>query len=193
MRLAHSNKLYSLPLSKEPADLNWNMDTGASSHLNSSTINLSTIFNSCMYPSVLVSDGKSIPVTNTFPSPIREIAFYVDLLLAIVFFLAIIFFLGRPRDSLPSLVLVLKRNIRVLPMQLLRLAGCVIFYRTKHIEIDIHFVRDLVSTGRMRVLHVPSHYQYADIFPKGLPTALFDEFRSSLSVHSSPAQTTGGC
>nr|GEW29379.1 ribonuclease H-like domain-containing protein [Tanacetum cinerariifolium] len=30
--------------------------------------------------------------------------------------------------------------------------------RTKHIEIDIHFVRDLVSTGRIRVLHVPSHY-----------------------------------
>nr|GEU91511.1 hypothetical protein [Tanacetum cinerariifolium] len=35
-----------------------------------------------------------------------------------------------------------------------------------HIEIDIHFVRDLVSTGRIRILHVPSHYQYADIFTK---------------------------
>nr|GEY30366.1 ribonuclease H-like domain-containing protein [Tanacetum cinerariifolium] len=53
--------------------------------------------------------------------------------------------------------------------------------RTKHIEIDIHFVRDLGSTSRIRVLHVSSHYQYADIFTKGLPTALFDEFRSSLS------------
>nr|GEY14967.1 ribonuclease H-like domain-containing protein [Tanacetum cinerariifolium] len=87
----------------------------------------------------------------------------------------------------------LKRNIGVLPMQLLKLAGCVIFCRTKHIEIDIHFVRDLVFTGRIRVLHVPSHYQYADIFTKGLRTALFDEFRSSLSVRSSPAQTAGGC
>nr|GEY56297.1 ribonuclease H-like domain-containing protein [Tanacetum cinerariifolium] len=65
--------------------------------------------------------------------------------------------------------------------------------RTKHIETDNHFVRDLVSTGRIRVLHVPSHYQCADIFTKGLPTALFDEFCSSLSVHSSPAQTTEGC
>nr|GEW23624.1 ribonuclease H-like domain-containing protein [Tanacetum cinerariifolium] len=64
---------------------------------------------------------------------------------------------------------------------------------TKHIEIDIHFVHDLVSTGRIRVLHVPSRYQYADNFTKGLPTALFDEFRSSLSVRSSPAQTAGGC
>ncbi|GJY47005.1 ribonuclease H-like domain-containing protein [Tanacetum coccineum] len=65
--------------------------------------------------------------------------------------------------------------------------------RTKHIEIDIHFVRDLVTTGHIRVLHVPSRYQYADIFTKGLPTALFDEFRDSLSVRSSLAQTTGEC
>ncbi|GJR35781.1 ribonuclease H-like domain-containing protein [Tanacetum coccineum] len=65
--------------------------------------------------------------------------------------------------------------------------------RTKHIEIDIHFVRDLVAAGHIRVLHVPSRYQYADVFTKGLPTVLFDEFRSSLSVRSSPAQTAGGC
>ncbi|GJX86410.1 ribonuclease H-like domain-containing protein [Tanacetum coccineum] len=64
--------------------------------------------------------------------------------------------------------------------------------RTKHIEIDIHFVRDLVATGAIRVLHVPSRYQYADIFTKGLPTSLFDEFRTSLSVRSSPAPTAGG-
>ncbi|GKB05718.1 ribonuclease H-like domain-containing protein, partial [Tanacetum coccineum] len=36
--------------------------------------------------------------------------------------------------------------------------------RTKHIEIDIHFVRDYVASGQVRVLHVPSRYQYADIF-----------------------------
>ncbi|GJR10105.1 ribonuclease H-like domain-containing protein [Tanacetum coccineum] len=65
--------------------------------------------------------------------------------------------------------------------------------RAKHIEIDIHFVRDLVTTGRVRVLHVPSCYQYADIFTKGLPTALFDEFRSNLSVRSSTAQTARDC
>ncbi|GKA15668.1 ribonuclease H-like domain-containing protein [Tanacetum coccineum] len=36
--------------------------------------------------------------------------------------------------------------------------------RTKHIEIDIHFVRDLVAAGQVRVLHVPSRYQFTDIF-----------------------------
>ena len=50
---------------QEPANVNWHMDTGASSHINSSTNNLNTVFNSCIYPFVFVGDGKSIPVTNT--------------------------------------------------------------------------------------------------------------------------------
>ncbi|GJV32302.1 ribonuclease H-like domain-containing protein [Tanacetum coccineum] len=65
--------------------------------------------------------------------------------------------------------------------------------RTKHIEIDIHFVHDLVAAGQVRVLHVPSRYQFADIFTKGLPSALFEEFRSSLSVRCPPAPTAGEC
>ena len=65
--------------------------------------------------------------------------------------------------------------------------------RTKHIEIDIHFVRDMVARGQVRVLHVPSRYQYADIFTKGLPCALFEEFRTSLSVRPSLAQTVRDC
>ncbi|GKB06414.1 ribonuclease H-like domain-containing protein [Tanacetum coccineum] len=64
---------------------------------------------------------------------------------------------------------------------------------TKHIEIDIHFVRDMVPRGQVRALHVPSRYQYADIFTKGPPFALFKEFRTSLSVHLSSAQTAGKC
>nr|GEZ18697.1 ribonuclease H-like domain-containing protein [Tanacetum cinerariifolium] len=63
--------------------------------------------------------------------------------------------------------------------------------RTKHIEIDIHYVLDLVATGRDRVLHVPSRFQYADIFTKGLPSTLFDEFRDSLSIRCTPAPTAG--
>ncbi|GJY97412.1 hypothetical protein Tco_0514322 [Tanacetum coccineum] len=39
--------------------------TGASSHLNDYVTNLNEVFNSCMYPSVSVCDGHSIPVTNT--------------------------------------------------------------------------------------------------------------------------------
>ncbi|GJW84887.1 ribonuclease H-like domain-containing protein [Tanacetum coccineum] len=47
--------------------------------------------------------------------------------------------------------------------------------RMKHIEIDIHFVRDMGTAGQVKVLHVSSRYQYADIFTKGLPSALFKE------------------
>ncbi|GJV78719.1 ribonuclease H-like domain-containing protein [Tanacetum coccineum] len=56
--------------------------------------------------------------------------------------------------------------------------------RTKHIKIDIHFVRDKVAAGHVRVLHVPFPFQYAYIFTKGL-------FRSSLNVRKSPALTAG--
>nr|GEW85150.1 ribonuclease H-like domain-containing protein [Tanacetum cinerariifolium] len=65
--------------------------------------------------------------------------------------------------------------------------------RTKHIEIDIHFVCDLVATGQVRVLHVPSRYQFTDIFTKGLHTALFEEFRFSLNIRCPLAQTAGEC
>ncbi|GJR15372.1 ribonuclease H-like domain-containing protein [Tanacetum coccineum] len=61
--------------------------------------------------------------------------------------------------------------------------------RTKHIEIDIHFLRDKVAAGLFRVLHVPSRFQYANIFTKGLPYPLFADFRSNLSVCKSPALT----
>jgi hypothetical protein len=48
--------------------------------------------------------------------------------------------------------------------------------RTKYIELDIHFVREKVALGALHVLHVPSNSQFADIFTKGLPSALFTEF-----------------
>ncbi|XP_074303187.1 uncharacterized protein LOC141637580 [Silene latifolia] len=63
--------------------------------------------------------------------------------------------------------------------------------RTKHIELDIHFVREKVQVGYVRVLHVPAAYQYADIFTKELPRFLFHRFRSSLSVRPPPAPTAG--
>jgi hypothetical protein len=56
--------------------------------------------------------------------------------------------------------------------------------RTKHVEIDLHFVRDRVALGDIRVLHVPTTSQFADIFTKGLPSSTFSEFRSSLNVVS---------
>ena len=64
--------------------------------------------------------------------------------------------------------------------------------RTKHIELDIHFVREKVAIGELRVLHVPSAKQLADVFTKGLPSALFFDFRDSLSVTNADVETAGG-
>jgi hypothetical protein len=64
--------------------------------------------------------------------------------------------------------------------------------RTKHIEIDIHFVREKVALGEVRVLHVPSKYQFADVMTKGLPVQLFEDFRSSLCIWIPDASTAGG-
>jgi hypothetical protein len=54
--------------------------------------------------------------------------------------------------------------------------------RTKHVEIDLHFVRERVAAGDIRVLSVPTTLQIADIFTKGLPSRVFSEFRSSLNI-----------
>ncbi|GJT70452.1 ribonuclease H-like domain-containing protein [Tanacetum coccineum] len=53
-------------------------------------------------------------------------------------------------------------------------ANLVQHQRMKHTEIDIHFIRDMVTACQVRVIHVPSRFQYADIFTKGLPSALFE-------------------
>jgi hypothetical protein len=56
--------------------------------------------------------------------------------------------------------------------------------RTKHVEIDLHFVRDYVTAGAVRILHVSTTSQFVDIFTKGLPSSTFAEFHSSLNVSS---------
>jgi len=65
--------------------------------------------------------------------------------------------------------------------------------RTKHIELDIHFVREKVAIGDVRVLHVPTGQQFADIMTKGLPSSVFKEFCSSLGISRPDAPTAGGC
>jgi hypothetical protein len=48
--------------------------------------------------------------------------------------------------------------------------------RTKHVEIDLHFIREKVVIGQVHVLHVLTISQFIDIFTKGLPSSVFNEF-----------------
>nr|GEU77406.1 ribonuclease H-like domain-containing protein [Tanacetum cinerariifolium] len=63
-------------------------------------------------------------------------------------------------SPLHSLTIVYCDNVSVVYM----FSNPVQHQRTKHIEIDIHFVRDRVAASHVYVLHVLSSYHYADIF-----------------------------
>ena len=40
--------------------------------------------------------------------------------------------------------------------------------RTKHIEIDCHFIREKIEDGVIKTFHVPTRHQIADFFTKAL-------------------------
>ena len=47
---------------------------------------------------------------------------------------------------------------------------------TMFVEMSIHFVCEKVALSQLHVIHTPSGCQIVDIFIKGLPLQLFDEF-----------------
>jgi hypothetical protein len=63
-----------------------------------------------------------------------------------------------------------------------------IFYaRTKHVEVDYHFVCDRVAKKKIQICFVPSWDQLADVFTKPLPVASFTAFRFKLRVDPPPS------
>ncbi|GJS24303.1 gag/pol polyprotein [Tanacetum coccineum] len=54
--------------------------------------------------------------------------------------------------------------------------------RTKHVEIDYHFVREKVAQGDLRVQHISNMDQHCKIFTKPLPTPRFLFLRSKLQM-----------
>ncbi|KAH9667020.1 retrovirus-related pol polyprotein from transposon RE1 [Citrus sinensis] len=54
--------------------------------------------------------------------------------------------------------------------------------RTKHFEIDLHFLRDKVTKGELEINYIGSNDQIADVLTKPLPHHKFSCFRSKLKV-----------
>ena len=54
--------------------------------------------------------------------------------------------------------------------------------RTKHIDINHHFVRERVKSKEIDVVHCPSKDMVADLLTKGIPRVQFEKLRDLLGV-----------
>ncbi|XP_022019453.1 uncharacterized mitochondrial protein AtMg00810-like [Helianthus annuus] len=63
--------------------------------------------------------------------------------------------------------------------------------RAKHIDLDYHFIRELVSSGKLYTCFVLTKLQVADIFIKSLPRSHFEVFRDRLGIRPPPFRLKG--
>ncbi|PKU65059.1 uncharacterized protein LOC110111181 [Dendrobium catenatum] len=65
--------------------------------------------------------------------------------------------------------------------------------RTKHIEIDFQFIRQHLLTGNIRIQHIESQEQIADILTKSFSSSRFDYLVSKLTIRPTNDQFEGEC
>ena len=63
--------------------------------------------------------------------------------------------------------------------------------RTKHIEVDYHFVREKVLRKDLQVKYIAIGDQLADVFTKSLPSSRFAFLRSKIMVSIDPMVLRG--
>lgn len=63
--------------------------------------------------------------------------------------------------------------------------------RTKHLEVDYHYVREKVLRGELVIRYIATQDQVADIFIKGLSRQRFAGLRFKLMVRDSPISLRG--
>lgn len=54
--------------------------------------------------------------------------------------------------------------------------------RSKHIDVRAHFVRERVQNGELKIEHIPSEEQVADILTKPIPRIQFQRLREKLGM-----------
>ena len=54
--------------------------------------------------------------------------------------------------------------------------------RTKHVEVDRHFIKEKIEAGTNCIVHVPSKQQEADLLTKGLVKDHFEELVGKLGM-----------
>lgn len=63
--------------------------------------------------------------------------------------------------------------------------------RSKHIEVDVHYIRDQVLSNKVTVAYVPTSDQTADCLTKALTTTRFSQLRDKLGVVKLPSSLRG--
>ncbi|KAH9663756.1 retrovirus-related pol polyprotein from transposon RE1 [Citrus sinensis] len=63
--------------------------------------------------------------------------------------------------------------------------------RSKHIELDVHYIRDKVLNKELEVRYIPTKEQVADVLTKPLSFPKFSYFRSKLNVFGRPLSLRG--
>ena len=59
--------------------------------------------------------------------------------------------------------------------------------RTKHIDLDVHFIWENIKNGDIEIRYAPTKYQVADILTKGLSKSQFQFLCNKLGLRFSPA------
>ena len=71
------------------------------------------------------------------------------------------------------------------------IANPILHARTKHIEVDHHFIREKIQDKVLTIEHVSAEEQIADIFTKPLPSHIFSRFKIKLNVLPNPMSLRG--
>jgi len=54
--------------------------------------------------------------------------------------------------------------------------------KTKHIEIDRHFLKEKLDNGLLKISYIPSNHQVADVLTKALPNTQFEVLINKLGT-----------
>ena len=64
----------------------------------------------------------------------------------------------------------------------LLVANPILHSKSKHFELDLHFVRDQIAQGHVQVSHIPAHAQVADVLTQPVLSTFFHNFQDKLRI-----------